>query len=554
MSKQERSAGRTGMGMAGAGLAGQGLVAGGLALAGVSAGWCVAGGLVAGVLAAAAVKFTSAGRAGHTGTADTLTQAANEGRLVVPPEADRDSPAVALVGRVAGIVREVRESGIGIATAAARLTRELGETAGTAERQQQLASEVFATSQSVTDAIESAAARTRTASDTTTASVESARLSSEGMVEVAQLAEGIQSSLASFQDTVHALSERSRSIRDIGMLINDISDQTNLLALNAAIEAARAGEAGRGFAVVADEVRKLAEKVKSATGVIAEGTTEMLSLVETTERDGERIHEDAGRTGAAVRDASQRFQQMVTELHAMSGELNAVSATMESLRVANGAIHGHVGEIQSLSCAVAERMAASRTATKEFRATTERMLTTGSAYSLGDTAYDRFHTRVREYRDAVQAYLAQEAQAGADIFDRQYRVIAGTNPAKYHTRYDERVERTLQQMGDAVVAADPGFRFAIAVDENGYAPTHNSKFSQRPTGDPQKDLVSSRDKRIFNDDTAISAARNTAPVLLQTYLRDTGELVNDLSMPIVVNGRHWGAVRAGIDPQALLAG
>jgi methyl-accepting chemotaxis protein len=238
----------------------------------------------------------------------------------------------------------------------------------------------------------------------------------------------------------------------------------------------------------------------------------------------------------------------------MSGELNAVSATMESLRAANGEIHGHVGEIQNLSRAVAERMAASRRATREFRGTTERMLTTGSAYSLGDTAYDRFHTRVREYRDAVETYLAQEAQSGIDVFDRQYRAIPGTNPVKYHTRYDERVERMLQQLGDAVVASDTGFRFAIAVDEDGYAPTHNGKFSQRPTGDPQKDLVSSRDKRIFNDDTAISAATNTAPVLLQTYLRDTGELLNDLSMPIAVNGRHWGAVRTGIDPQALLQG
>jgi len=542
------------MWVAAVGIGAQGLVSGGLALAGIGAGACVAGGLVAGSVAAGIARFAWPGAAGDTRASDLLTDAASQGRLVVPPDADRDSPAVALVSRAAGIVQEVRESGIGIATAAARLSRELGQTADTAERQQQLAGEVFATSQSVTDAIESATARTRVASETTTASVESARLSSEGMVEVAQLAEGIQSSLASFQDTVHALSERSRSIRDIGMLINDISDQTNLLALNAAIEAARAGEAGRGFAVVADEVRKLAEKVKSATGVIAEGTTEMLSLVETTERDGERIHEDAGRTGAVLRDASERFQAMVTELHAMSGELNAVSATMEALRTANGEIHGHVGEIQDLSRAVAERMAASRTATTEFRATTERMLTTGSAYSLGDTAYDRYHAQVREYRDAVQAYLAQEAQAGADIFDRSYQEIAGTNPTKYRTRYDQRVERVLQQMGDAVVAQDAGFRFAIAVDENGYAPTHNSKFSQRPTGDPQKDLVSSRDKRIFNDDTAISAARNTLPVLLQTYLRDTGELVNDLSMPIVVNGRHWGAVRAGIDPQALLAG
>ena len=70
--------------------------------------------------------------------------------------------------------------------------------------------------------------------------------------------------LSAFNGTVQELATTSRSIRDIGALINDISDQTNLLALNAAIEAARAGEVGRGFAVVADEVRKLAEKVVPA--------------------------------------------------------------------------------------------------------------------------------------------------------------------------------------------------------------------------------------------------------------------------------------------------
>ena len=95
-------------------------------------------------------------------------------------------------------------------------------------------------------------------------------------------------------------------------------------------------------------------------------------------------------------------------------------------------------------------------------------------------------------------------------------------------------------------------RFALSVDENGYAPTHNRKFAQPATGDPAKDLVSSRQKRIFDDDTAINAARNTTPFLLQTYLRDTGELLNDLSMPVSVNGRHWGAVRVGVDPSVLV--
>ena len=97
-----------------------------------------------------------------------------------------------------------------------------------------------------------------------------------------------------------------------------------------------------------------------------------------------------------------------------------------------------------------------------------------------------------------------------------------------------------------------GGRFALAVDVNGYGPTHNTKFSQKPTGNPQQDLVNSRDKRIFNDPTGGRAAKNEAPFLLQTYMRDTGEILCDLSMPIRVDGRSWGAMRLGFDPAAVL--
>ena len=74
----------------------------------------------------------------------------------------------------------------------------------------------------------------------------------------------------------------------------------------------------------------------------------------------------------------------------------------------------------------------------------------------------------------------------------------------------------------------------------------------RLTGDPAVDLVQSRDKRMFNKPTELRAASNTGATLMQTYLRDTGEVLVDLSMPIMLGGRHWGALRVGFSPLALI--
>lgn len=457
----------------------------------------------------------------------------------------------ALVARIAGMVQVARESGSEIATAAAQLARDLDESARNAGRQQNLADNVFASSQTVTDAVEGMAERARTVSEATAANLVVVRESGAEMLEVSRLTEGVGRSLAAFRETVQSLSERSRAIRDIGTLINDISDQTNLLALNAAIEAARAGEAGRGFAVVADEVRKLAEKVKSATAVIAQGTGEMIRLVEATARDGDRIDADTRRTGTVLSSSSERFQAMVEDLGAMNRQLEEMAGAMTGLQTANREIHARMDEIHQISASVSERMDTSRTRTRGFRAATERMLATGARFELGNTALDRLQRIVRSYRDEVESYLTAAADAGVDVFDRSYKEIPGSQPQKFRTAYDQKCEARLQALGDALLESFDGARFAIAVDANGYAPTHNRKFAQPPTGDAAKDLVASRDKRIFNDDTAINAARSEQPMLLQTYLRDTGELLNDLSMPIYIRGRHWGAVRVGVEPEKL---
>jgi methyl-accepting chemotaxis protein len=85
----------------------------------------------------------------------------------------------------------------------------------------------------------------------------------------------------------------------------------------------------------------------------------------------------------------------------------------------------------------------------------------------------------------------------------------------------------------------------VLVDRFGYLPTHNLRYSQQLTGNLAVDLVNNRTKRIFNDRTGIAAARNRAPFLVQRYQRDTGEVMADLSVPVMVRGAYWGAVRIG---------
>ncbi len=72
------------------------------------------------------------------------------------------------------------------------------------------------------------------------------------------------------------------------------------------------------------------------------------------------------------------------------------------------------------------------------------------------------------------------------------------------------------------------------------------------TGNYEKDLLYSRDRRMYNsNDTETRRSKNTNPFLLQTYLRDTGEILNDLSLPLYIDGKHWGALVTGLQPQKL---
>jgi len=152
-------------------------------------------------------------------------------------------------------------------------------------------------------------------------------------------------------------------------------------------------------------------------------------------------------------------------------------------------------------------------------------------------------------RDEIQQQFKLLLTGGkltvAQLFDTFYIPVPGTDPQKYHTQYDRMVDGILRPILDSYLEASKRFIFVVAVDRNGYLPTHNTRYSQPLTGDQATDAVHNRTKRLFNDRTGLAAARNLEPYLLQRYSRDTGEIMSDLSVPIYVEGQHWGALRIG---------
>jgi methyl-accepting chemotaxis protein len=458
----------------------------------------------------------------------------------------------AFVARLRELIFDVRRLSVNIAIESAKTGRRIQETTRSAEEQGKLTDVIFGASADVQGAIATVSQNADAIANSTSGHVDSAQGSYQELLAVAQRIEQVGSRLNQVNQKVHELSENTAGIRDIGLLINDISDQTNLLALNAAIEAARAGEVGRGFAVVADEVRKLAEKVKSATGVIAGNTERIIGLVGSTQAETDAINADAVHTHQVVAKSSERFQQLVQDFSVMNGQLQEISQSMRGLETANAQIHEQVSQIQGLSGNVATQMQDSQTSSRDLSTVTESVLGVVSRFAIGDSPFDRCLAQTAVCRDSVAAYLAAEMAAGADVFDRRYQPIPNTNPQKFHTSYDVRVAARLQEFYENLLHKIDGCIFALAVDVNGYAPTHIKKASQPMTGDPAVDLVRSRDKRMFNSPTELRAATNTNSSLMQTYMRDTGELVVDLSMPVFVDGRHWGAVRVGFSPLALI--
>ena len=455
------------------------------------------------------------------------------------------------VARLRGAMDLTRQRTIRIAVEAVKLRQHLSDASRGAAEQEALAARIARESEVAAGTAGRITGETAALASATGEQLESARLAREELGALVERIAGINRRQDEFLATVRQLDQRAQAIHDITRLIQDISDQTNLLALNAAIEAARAGEQGRGFAVVADEVRKLAERVKSATGAISGSICEMGTLASETCLLTEEVKRDTEEARTTVLRAAGQFDGLLRGFSALSGTVADVGHAMSELERANREICDMAVTIDGLCAGLGKGVQSCLDSSVQLARVTEDELAAAARFRLGSGVFEEVLERCEAYRDGVQTCLARHAAAGMDVFDRNYRPLADTDPQKYETAYDRAVEKDLQDLYDQALAESPWIVTMIAVDGNGYAPTHVRKYSVH-TGEREHDLTYSRHKRRFDDPVGLRSARNEAPYLVQTYLQaGTGRILTDIALPIRIQGRQWGNLRVNVEPSAL---
>ena len=275
-----------------------------------------------------------------------------------------------LLDRMQANLKSISDASQSVASSATQMATTSHQVATAAHQQSESASTMAATVEEMTVSVNHVADR---ATETNRLVTEAGQLSHAGEAVIDKVSSGIHTisaTVSEAEEQIRALETHSSRIASVVQVIKEVADQTNLLALNAAIEAARAGEQGRGFAVVADEVRKLAERTTKATNEINQMMAEMRSskdMVLASINDAVvKVESGVGHAS----DAGGRMDEITTQAERVGGVVESISGSLAEQTTVTEQIARHVEQI-------AQRADAASLATQDIA---------GEARSVDDVA------------------------------------------------------------------------------------------------------------------------------------------------------------------------
>ena len=365
----------------------------------------------------------------------------------------------------------------------------------------------------------------------------------------------LSSSVINFSSSLEKVTETIKLVRDASATINEIARETQLVALNASIEAARLGDAGKGFAVIGNAVKALADQISAA----AKQNETSLTALQGTLADLTRMTKSSATTAEAAIEASahatestRTIQSLVSTVEELADRIDSMSDPVQQNISGSVRVRDHLRSLVAMTKASQEKLDAAGGRSQTILDISEEFILfiAQSGIETPDTPLIEIcKHKAGEIAAMFEEAIGRGAIGMGDLFDDHYKPVPGSDPEQMLTRFTAFTDRELPAIQEPVLKLHERIVFCAAVDRNGYLPTHNLVYSKPQGDDPVWNAANCRNHRIFKDRTGLSAGRNTRPFLLQTYRRDMGGgnfvLMKDISAPITVNGRHWGGLRIG---------